>query len=561
MREFIEMIATVAILVLLLKIFIAEAFIIPTGSMATTLLGAHKMVVCPQCGLEFSVNCSSEREPPYDPVIGCVCPNCRYQIDLRQERHPPSCASGDRLVVGKFLYDLHLNRVEREDIVVFKYPDTPQRHNEAINYIKRLVGKPGETIAVHQGDLYVYPDPDDPQAQPLTYPGRPRPDRPEELWARDYMYESDAEALELFRQGKFRRIQKSPNKILALRRLVYDNDHPAKDLAGSHFPPRWAPEEAVPTSVTFAGTPTDYRRGRQKAEEEHAWIPDGAQGFRHPARTGDLAWLRYRHLVVERSAETKLTGAASSESQPELITDFLGYDTWKAEGSFHGPPSPNWVGDLMLECTVNLESAPSPPSGDQFVLELSRGVDRFQARWDLSTGQCTLVRITAAKEEQLQSQLTSLKRGGNHFLRFANVDEKLVVWVDRSLPFGGGVTYASPAQSRPTANDLQPASIGVRGAAVRVAQLRLWRDTYYTIQPGRGDTPLGPENWSNPDRWQALGDLPVETFYVQPGHYLCMGDNSPESSDGRSWGLVPQRLLLGRALVVYYPFRRIGPIE
>ena len=56
------------------------------------------------------------------------------------------------------------------------------------------------------------------------------------------------------------------------------------------------------------------------------------------------------------------------------------------------------------------------------------------------------------------------------------------------------------------------------------------------------------------------------TLYVQPGHYLCLGDNSPHSSDGRAWGLVPERLMLGRALVVYYPFwplgeQRIGPIH
>jgi signal peptidase I len=61
-------------------------------------------------------------------------------------------------------------------------------------------------------------------------------------------------------------------------------------------------------------------------------------------------------------------------------------------------------------------------------------------------------------------------------------------------------------------------------------------------------------------------------MYVQPSHYLCLGDNSPESSDGRYWGLVPQRLLLGRALMVYYPFNfdywplnnpenRVGPIH
>ena len=86
---------------------------------------------------------------------------------------------------------------------------------------------------------------------------------------------------------------------------------------------------------------------------------------------------------------------------------------------------------------------------------------------------------------------------------------------------------------------------------VNVSDLTLWRDTYYT----------NSEN--------------TFTLYVQPGHYLCMGDNSPASSDSRSWGrqdsgdnrggLVPERLMLGRALLVYWPFwpshSRVGPIK
>ena len=53
----------------------------------------------------------------------------------------------------------------------------------------------------------------------------------------------------------------------------------------------------------------------------------------------------------------------------------------------------------------------------------------------------------------------------------------------------------------------------------------------------------------------------VQTFFVQPGHYLCLGDNSSESSDSRFWGSVPERLLLGRALLVYFPFTRMGVIR
>jgi signal peptidase I len=48
---------------------------------------------------------------------------------------------------------------------------------------------------------------------------------------------------------------------------------------------------------------------------------------------------------------------------------------------------------------------------------------------------------------------------------------------------------------------------------------------------------------------------------VQPEHYFMLGDNSQESSDSRMWGLVPRRLLLGKAYFVYYPFSRAGSLR
>ena len=84
-REVVETIVFVVVLVLLLRSFIAEAFVIPTGSMATTLLGYHIDVECPQCGHHFPVNASkwadSQEERP-EPIIGCTCPNCHFHIDL-----------------------------------------------------------------------------------------------------------------------------------------------------------------------------------------------------------------------------------------------------------------------------------------------------------------------------------------------------------------------------------------------------------------------------------------------------------------------------------------------
>src|SRR2546422_6195820 len=81
-REIIETVVFVVVLVLLLKTFLAEAFVIPTGSMATTLLGYHKEVTCEQCKYRFLINCSSEVDPQPgifpQTVIGGYCPNCRF---------------------------------------------------------------------------------------------------------------------------------------------------------------------------------------------------------------------------------------------------------------------------------------------------------------------------------------------------------------------------------------------------------------------------------------------------------------------------------------------------
>ncbi len=41
---------------------------------------------------------------------------------------------------------------------------------------------------------------------------------------------------------------------------------------------------------------------------------------------------------------------------------------------------------------------------------------------------------------------------------------------------------------------------------------------------------------------------------LQPRQYLAMGDNSPNSSDSRIWGPVPEENLIGPALFVYWPF-------
>src|SRR5512147_697097 len=79
-RETVESIAIAFVLAFLFRTFEAEAFVIPTGSMAPTLMGRHKDLECPKCHYNFQVSASEEvdrdgKEKPNAPLIDrCVCP-------------------------------------------------------------------------------------------------------------------------------------------------------------------------------------------------------------------------------------------------------------------------------------------------------------------------------------------------------------------------------------------------------------------------------------------------------------------------------------------------------
>jgi signal peptidase I len=493
--------AVYAFAVVFILLLCVEAFVIPTGSMAETMLGYHKTVICPQCGHVFAVNASIEAETPPgllpQSVSGCTCPNCREQITLPTPGSAagnPALEGGDRFLVLKVGY----GTLDRFQVVPFNYPQEQEDRqsgmiaagHEPIRYVQRLVGLPGETIAIHGGKLYV--------AEGLAYDGRPRPEKAQDAWKSEFTYPGDNEALEWFKQGKFQILRKPPELVLTMRRLVYDNDHQALDLIGKQ-PPRW--------------------------DSDPTWKPDNVQqprSFTFPSGGQEsIAWLRYRHLL-------------RGEEKPSLITDFSGYNTWN---SFAGLPG-NWAGDLMLECTIRADKA-----AGELRLELARGPDRFQLRFDLTSGDCAAVRLSADGEKELAKSPTDLKKAGDYVLRFANVDQRLLLWINDVLQFGDGVTYDAPASAGPVpANDLQPAAIGCRQAGLSVAHIKLWRDTYYT-------------------NLQLQEGSPPHTMYVQPGNYLMLGDNSPQSRDSRDWGLVPERLILGPAVLTYWPPARFGRIR
>ncbi|WP_165244352.1 signal peptidase I [Paludisphaera soli] len=139
-RQTVDLLVALCLGVLLFRTFSAEAYVVPTGSMAPTLLGHHRELTCPNCKFPFDVGLDDEA-PPARPV----CPNCgRSGFD----REPVVTSNGDRVLVQKFLYDFRAP--ERWEVAVFHYPGDPTQA-----YVKRVVGLPGESIRIAGGDVWV----------------------------------------------------------------------------------------------------------------------------------------------------------------------------------------------------------------------------------------------------------------------------------------------------------------------------------------------------------------------------------------------------------------------
>jgi len=565
-RELCETIVFVVVLVLMLKLFVVEAFVIPTGSMAETLYGFHKATECEQCGYIFDVNASCEVEASQGrtrvPVSGYCCPNCRFTgtypvqsygagkntFYLTEQNLPTGWfdrrwndlfgnnnTGGDRVLVHKVM-----GPDERGAIVVFKFPIDPQVAQTAQNYIKRCIAFGGETVAIHRGELFFTKKLQYPQSEYLF------PSNPKDLWMKEYsQFGTMPQATELFEENKkagfqegdgFQLFRKPDDLVMAMRRMVYNNDYQPKDTNALGLPARWQT-----LGEGWAGAAAPYPKT-----------------FKHSGP--DVGTLRYQHRWLKTKAEnagpntTFQRDTTDEESlKPKRITNFMGYNAGATGSSFGNPfrisetsdDNDHWVGDLMVECTANIESAETTVS-----LDLARGANRYQA--EFTGGKVKLLR-TGPGGKVLAERPAPLTVGKATDLRFANIDCRLRVWVNgQRIDFGTEADYPYETLAEGDVADqwnegytmkndiLEPVSIRVQGGA-ELSKLAIWRDSFYTgVVPGQTRT---------------------DFLYVPVGHYMCFGDNSSQSSDSRSWGTVPERLMLGRAVFTFFPFNRFGFIR
>lgn len=140
-RLLLEISALGVVGVLVLRTFALESFVVPSSSMAPTLIGVHKIVHCPRCGYPLSVGALADGHA-YGPA---ACPNCQYaDIDVAAVAEQ----DGDRVLVNKGAFAFR--RPRRWEVVAFRGTDEPGK-----TLVKRVVGLPGETVVIHDGDIYV----------------------------------------------------------------------------------------------------------------------------------------------------------------------------------------------------------------------------------------------------------------------------------------------------------------------------------------------------------------------------------------------------------------------
>jgi len=143
-------VVTAIVVVLLMQTFLVEGllmrFVVTSASMSPTLRGPHYVLCCPECTTVFYVETEDEaRSLPNElPLRRGTCPACAFaQVPVPAD----TWRNGDRIYVNRAA--LSLRAVRRWDVVLFRSPEDGKLT------IKRVVGLPGETLEIRDGDIYI----------------------------------------------------------------------------------------------------------------------------------------------------------------------------------------------------------------------------------------------------------------------------------------------------------------------------------------------------------------------------------------------------------------------
>lgn len=542
MRVIFEQVLVALVLAFIFRAFVLEAFVIPTGSMAPTLLGAHMRFTCPDCGWRFEVNYptdpTTQRIPAYaSRVYALRCPNCAYRFprvneqDLENDATNPAIAYGDRILVLKHAY--LLADPDRWQVVVFKNPSRSGEEYRQLpdwstepyqqNYIKRLIGLPGESIMLVDGDVYVNSD-------------RHRP--PSDLRPEDFQIARKTEVAQS-----------------ALWRIIYDDDHRPQGVARSYTSslgnPLADPEWQMPwrQSAGAGWSVVSAGQGGGFAFDS----PEGSGTLFFDAQANPHTFAFTDYLAYDINASDQRSG------REQIVTDTFDRDF----GNLVYPNGPLWlnpVADLRLRLFYEKQSGEGP-----LVLRLTKRGATFEA--EIRDGS---VRFTGAGPDGTvlfdREALTGISFAKPRCIEFINADYRVRLRIDgRTIlettddeyaPQVAALVQAEEDESRRSRPEV---SISAQDQVSRLHHVSLWRDVHYTARDQYGRF--------NP--YASPASFPRDIVRLGEAEYFTLGDNPFLSGDARGWtdgmnlpyegnlwvsgGRVPQRFMLGRAFFVYWP--------
>lgn len=552
-KETIESIVVAFILAFIFRAFIVEAFVIPTGSMATTLYGAQLTETCSTCGYEYSVGVPQGFATRRD--VSLRCPNCDFTRDVLQVSELRRPNSGDRILVHKWPLDVGGPWLgpKRWDVTVFKDPRDGQT-----NFIKRLVGKPGEVLEIINGDIYVAPLEELTEKKPLlvdqldklrrkVYAMRAGGSRAGGDALLDEYAEVNASLLPYFEIQ--RKPLQSPEAQEELWINVYNHDFlPSPD------------DERV-----RVGWEPDIERGLLAAE---AWNTQN-RTITFDSDTAQPLYIRFSGKPIDDYSvyNTNNPGSASADNR-RLVGDLRLRFSW-----------------LPREGTGGIE------------IEMNRHEDQFTVRLEVD-GTVVLERARYEERERGWGRPEEIRRipspvpflsGQAVRVELANVDYRVSLHLDDEEVMATRNDEYRPSESdlrRFIEADRQPSladrmlpsevRIGAWALACELRHVHLQRDVFYRCQGQHERQSISGSNpYSDWPGWGTAG-LPImlrndrtvdgERYH---GEYFMLGDNSPASKDSRLWweigphlrelgeeyqvGTVPADQLIGKAFFVYWP--------
>lgn len=520
-KETIESIVIALVLAFVFRAFVVEAFVIPTGSMAPTLYGAHATIVCDDCGYEFAYGLrdpDDKRGP--ETVLGdhaaALCPNCNHvnnKLVVRDDSESQP-EKGDRILVLKWPFDLGGQGLDpaRWDVIVFKDPS-----DGTTNFIKRCAGVPNEILAIIDGDVYTVP------VSELS--AETRAEFEKQIHQKHQLLNREASGiLEPISDAAFKELDKKfriPRKTAEAQKVlwfpVYDHDHPPRML--DRYQPHW---------VASLG-------------EQSGWNVAGAKLRYEPrSRTPDTVVLEGKEIRAGNSYNTR-AGVLPV------------------------------VSDQRVRMVITPEDSQTAVS-----VRLIKWRRSFWAGLT-SDGRITLVEGTDPNGEgsrlMAEAQVPPIHPGKSVAMEFENVDYRLTIRVDGVDVVASSTDEKSPAYYAPDVLTLrtrggetssQPPSIRAEGGILEITHLAVERDVYYYHDARVGHV-MPSIRWAPKLGWGSY----ISPIMLREGEYFMLGDNTAASKDSRLWdvagphlrdrgeefqlGTVPRDQLIGKAFFVYWP--------